>query len=76
MQNHVLDMHENRMSLEQARTELALKRLKREHLEGKLCDVDQILAAEVRFLSGIPPRCLEWAMWSDLLVKLGMSKGR
>ena len=50
--------HSSKMSLEQARTELAqeetaLKRLKREHLEGKLCDVDLILDAEERLLSGI-----------------------
>ena len=52
------ETHSAKMSLEQARTELAqedtaLKRLKREHLEGKLCDVELILAAEERLLSGI-----------------------
>ena len=52
------ETHSAKISLEQARTELAqeetaLKRLKREHLEGKLCDVELILAAEERLLSGI-----------------------
>ena len=50
--------HERKMTLEAARTELAiedarLKRLHAEKIEGKLADVDELMAAENGLLEGI-----------------------
>ena len=50
--------HENKITLEAARTDLAiedtrLKRLQAEKIEGQLADVDQLMEAENRLLEGI-----------------------
>ena len=52
------EKHANKISLEEARTELAiedtrLKRLQAEKIEGQLADVDQLLEAENALLEGI-----------------------
>jgi tRNA splicing endonuclease len=50
--------HKNKLSLEEARTDLAvedtrLKRLQAEKIEGQLADVDQLMEAENQLLEGI-----------------------
>ena len=52
------EAHEKKMSLEAARTDLAiedtrLKRLQAEKIEGQLADVDKLMEAENRLLEGV-----------------------
>jgi len=52
------EKHANKISLEEARTELAiedtrLKRLQAEKIEGQLADVDQLLEAENALFEGL-----------------------
>lgn len=52
------EKHANKISLEEARTELAiedtrLKRLQAEKIEGQLADVDQLMEAENQLFEGI-----------------------